>query len=194
VWRYVAQAGGAAAVLSVFVCIGSDAIVSALFGPAFRSSARVLEVVAPALAFSTVAAVLGRAAFAGGGQAAIARITAIAALANIAANCVVVPAYGISGASVTTLATFGASAVAHWWYCARLGVAPPTLLGVGLLGALTAGVVVGFQLPLDDVLAAPIGSGITALAVAGLVRLSRFRVHEPRAGSTELREAHGGWS
>ena len=192
VWGYVARAGGAAAVLSVMVCVGSEAIVSALFGRAFASSGRVLEVVAPSLAFSTVAAVLGRAAFAGGGQAAIARITAAAALGNIAANCVIVPMYGIAGASAVTLATFGASAVAHWWYCGRLGSAPPTVLGVGLLGALLAGVVVGFEIPLDSVFAAPIGGGITAAGAAVMVRLSPFPVDETAAGATEFCEAHDG--
>ena len=95
-----------------------------LFGEHARSAAGSLGWLLCAVVAIHLGASMLTGLVAAGARAQVLRISAAALVVNIALNFVLVPARGIEGAGMATLATEGAVALLGWFALARLGAAP----------------------------------------------------------------------
>ena len=96
----VAGVGGACA-----VAVTAGPVIRWVFGDDYAGSADLLRVLGVALGLSFVATPLGWALMACDRQARVAAISASAAVVNVVANLLVVPAHGAEGAAWTTVVT-----------------------------------------------------------------------------------------
>jgi len=100
----VAMAGvAAAAVIGVFLFAGP--VVGLVYGPAFEAAVLPLQLLGVALALSILTTPYSWALVAADRQAALARLSVVAAVVNVAANAVAIPLLGITGAAATTVLT-----------------------------------------------------------------------------------------
>lgn len=94
-----------AALVALTLTLGAGTFVSLLYGDAFRASATPLAILAWMLPVQAVGWIHGSRLIAAGAQHHLLRANAMGATANLTANVVLIPVYGIVGAAVVTVCT-----------------------------------------------------------------------------------------
>ncbi len=162
------------ALLTLPIAVGASLlaprIVASIFGGAYAPAATALAILIWSIPLSLGREVATSALVVGHGQRRVFRLTAAAAVFNLAVNLAVIPRWGLTGAAVATVLTEAARAAASFWEARAVGFALPSLRGFWRPGAAALLMGVGLLVApgLSVWIAVPAGAAAYALVLLGL--------------------------
>lgn len=106
--------------LPAVVAIGAVPIIRVLYGQTFAPAALPLAILMASMPFAYLATACTTALVAAGLQKQMMVATAIGAGCNIAANLVLIPTQGMTGAAIATVLSYAIACAVQWWYLGRL--------------------------------------------------------------------------
>jgi O-antigen/teichoic acid export membrane protein len=175
--RVVCHLTVAALPLAVFGLVGSRALLGTLYGKPFGDAHTALAWLLWSLVFTFPAWIASTAAYAVGAERRVAGVVAASLTLNLAANLLVIPAWGIEGAAAVNVATEALTAVLLIALLQREGVKLDWIAAVGkplIAIAPSAATVVALD---STPLAVRLAIGAAAY-VAGLLLLRTFDAHD----------------
>lgn len=158
-------------VIGVFVL--NDEFLRTYFGAGFIASEQPLEILLPGVLFFSVARVIWPVMQAGGHLRGLLGIIYGSLATNILLNLLLIPRFGIVGASISTSFSYGLMAVLHVWIARENDVRPLSRLPVVRLVAI-AGITLAVLMSIDTRLG--LFGSLTVVPIVGLILYSGLLV------------------
>ncbi len=157
---------GATGIIGIAVSLGiKDLLQSPLFDDAYLHGMHIAPFVLAGYGFTALASFYSVAGFVQGNGVVFLKADALAFVVNVAANLMLIPRFGITGAACATALAFAATA-GYLWLVSREKIRivyEPRRIGM-VLGILTVGAVIGAVLDMVVVdIAVVVGMGVTLL-------------------------------
>ncbi|MCA9976918.1 MAG: polysaccharide biosynthesis C-terminal domain-containing protein, partial [Anaerolineales bacterium] len=105
--------------IMLFVVAFADKMILLVFGDAYTPSIIVLQITALGVMPSFLSRLLFRAILASDNERLAVRATLIANLANLLLNIILIPRYGVLGASISAVGTIFVNTIQNLWYVTR---------------------------------------------------------------------------